>query len=75
MTEQGDPVEFLGWLVNTLHRDLGGTKKRVRALYTRRFQGKVQMRPNKSSFTRSSLGLSLTLVEVRLHISKTLRVM
>ena len=24
---QGDPVEFLGWLLNRLHKDLGGTKK------------------------------------------------
>lgn len=23
----GDPVEFLGWLLNQLHRDLGGTRK------------------------------------------------
>lgn len=27
ITEQGDPVAFLGWLLNTLHVDLGGTKK------------------------------------------------
>jgi U4/U6.U5 tri-snRNP-associated protein 2 len=27
ITEAGDPVEFLGWLLNTLHRDLGGSKK------------------------------------------------
>ncbi len=27
MTEQGDPVAFLGWLLNTLHRDLGGSKR------------------------------------------------
>jgi U4/U6.U5 tri-snRNP-associated protein 2 len=27
ITEQGDPVAFLGWLLNTLHRDLGGSKK------------------------------------------------
>lgn len=27
ITESGDPVEFLGWLLNTLHRDLGGNKK------------------------------------------------
>lgn len=27
MIEQGDPVAFLGWLLNTLHRDLGGSKK------------------------------------------------
>lgn len=25
---QGDPVEFLGWLLNRLHKDCGGTKKK-----------------------------------------------
>ncbi|TXT10954.1 hypothetical protein VHUM_01705 [Vanrija humicola] len=43
MTEQGDPVEFLGWLVNTLHRDLGGSKKRNSSVIYRTFQGKVQI--------------------------------
>ncbi|WVN85783.1 uncharacterized protein L203_100934 [Cryptococcus depauperatus CBS 7841] len=42
-TEQGDPVEFLGWLVNTLHRDLGGTKKRISSVVYQTFQGKVQI--------------------------------
>lgn len=28
ITEQGDPVEFLGWLLNKLHLDMGGTRKR-----------------------------------------------
>ena len=28
LEEQGDPTEFLGWLLNRLHKDLGGTKKR-----------------------------------------------
>jgi U4/U6.U5 tri-snRNP-associated protein 2 len=27
ITEQGDPLEFLSWLLNSLHRDLGGTRK------------------------------------------------
>lgn len=43
MTEQGDPVEFLGWVVNTLHRDLGGTKKRNSSVIYSTFQGKVQI--------------------------------
>lgn len=42
-TEQGDPVEFLGWLVNTLHRDLGGSKKRNSSIIYSTFQGKVQI--------------------------------
>lgn len=25
---QGDPVEFLGWLLNKLHKDMGGSKKK-----------------------------------------------
>lgn len=28
LERQGDPVEFLGWLLNRLHKDLGGTKKK-----------------------------------------------
>lgn len=28
LEKQGDPVDFLGWLLNYLHKDLGGTKKR-----------------------------------------------
>lgn len=42
-TEQGDPVEFLGWLVNTLHRDLGGSKKRNSSIIYSTFQGKVRI--------------------------------
>lgn len=28
ITEQGDPIEFLGWLLNKVHADLGGSKKK-----------------------------------------------
>jgi U4/U6.U5 tri-snRNP-associated protein 2 len=28
LERQGDPVEFIGWLLNRLHKDMGGTKKR-----------------------------------------------
>ena len=42
-TEQGDPVEFLGWMVNTLHRDLGGTKKRGSSVIYSTFQRTVQI--------------------------------
>lgn len=28
ITAQGDPIEFLGWLLNRLHKDLGGSKKK-----------------------------------------------
>jgi U4/U6.U5 tri-snRNP-associated protein 2 len=28
LEKQGDPADFLSWLLNTLHKDMGGTKKR-----------------------------------------------
>ncbi|KIO31941.1 hypothetical protein M407DRAFT_4824 [Tulasnella calospora MUT 4182] len=28
ITEQGDPVEFLGWLLNKLHSDMGGSRRK-----------------------------------------------
>lgn len=28
LERQGDPAEFLGWLLNHLHKDFGGTKKK-----------------------------------------------
>lgn len=28
LEKQGDPAEFLGWLLNTLHRHMGGTKRK-----------------------------------------------
>jgi U4/U6.U5 tri-snRNP-associated protein 2 len=28
LESQGDPVEFMGWLLNQLHKDFGGTKKK-----------------------------------------------
>lgn len=29
LTEQSDPIEFMSWFLNTLHKDLGGTRKRT----------------------------------------------
>lgn len=43
MTEQGDPVAFLGWLLNTLHRDLGGSKKSNSSVIYKTFQGEVRI--------------------------------
>jgi U4/U6.U5 tri-snRNP-associated protein 2 len=33
LEQQGDPVEFLGWLLNSLHKDMGGTKKKNSSMY------------------------------------------
>lgn len=43
LEKQGDPVEFLGWLLNTLHKDLGGTKKRNSSVIFSTFQGVLRM--------------------------------
>lgn len=46
LTEQGDPVEFLGWLLNRLHMDLAGSASAARkrpTIITRCFQGGVRV--------------------------------
>ncbi|KAG6883796.1 hypothetical protein C0993_003699 [Termitomyces sp. T159_Od127] len=43
LEQQGDPVEFLGWLLNHLHKDLGGTKKRNSSIIFSTFQGELRV--------------------------------
>ncbi|CAL1694265.1 unnamed protein product [Somion occarium] len=43
LERQGDPVEFLGWLLNRLHKDMGGTKKKNSSVIFSTFQGEVRM--------------------------------
>ncbi|GAA5994582.1 mRNA splicing protein SAD1 [Rhodotorula paludigena] len=43
ITEQGDPVEFLTWLLNQLHRDLGGSRKPRSSIIYSAFQGEVRV--------------------------------
>ena len=43
LLEQKDPIEFLSWFLNTLHRDLGGTRKRDSSIVYRIFQGEVKV--------------------------------
>ncbi|GAA6017313.1 hypothetical protein JCM10207_003691 [Rhodosporidiobolus poonsookiae] len=43
ITEGGDPVEFLGWLLNTLHRDLGGSRKPRSSIIYAVFQGQLRV--------------------------------
>lgn len=42
LEQQGDPVEFLGWLLNRLHKDMGGTKKRNSSIIFSTFQGELR---------------------------------
>ncbi|ORY92339.1 hypothetical protein BCR43DRAFT_463525 [Syncephalastrum racemosum] len=42
LTEQSNPIDFLSWFLNTLHHDLGGTRKRSSIIH-RVFQGDLKM--------------------------------
>ncbi|XP_059473483.1 U4/U6.U5 tri-snRNP-associated protein 2 [Neocloeon triangulifer] len=43
ITEQGDPVEFLSWLINALHLALNGTKKSTSSIIYRSFHGTMKI--------------------------------
>ncbi|SCZ99399.1 BZ3500_MvSof-1268-A1-R1_Chr7-2g09514 [Microbotryum saponariae] len=43
ITQASDPLEFLGWLLNALHRDLGGNKKPKSSVIYSAFQGEVRV--------------------------------
>ncbi|EDR15242.1 spindle pole body protein [Laccaria bicolor S238N-H82] len=43
LEQQGDPAEFLGWLLNRLHKDLGGTKKKCSSTIFSTFQGELRL--------------------------------
>ncbi|KAE8269059.1 hypothetical protein A4X09_0g3287 [Tilletia walkeri] len=51
--EQGDPMEFLSWLVNRLHIDLGGSRKKS-SVISRCFQGEVKVE-SQQVFVRTGL--------------------
>ncbi|EIW87109.1 cysteine proteinase [Coniophora puteana RWD-64-598 SS2] len=42
LENQGDPVEFLGWLLNRLHQDMGGTRKKNSSIIFSTFQGELR---------------------------------
>ena len=42
ITKQGDAIDFLAWLLNSLHRALGGTKK-TPSVITDTFQGHLKV--------------------------------
>lgn len=57
ITKQGDPIEFLGWLLNKLHTDLGGGgKKNRRSIISDCFMGHVRVESQKV-FVRSGIDL------------------
>ncbi|KAJ7292884.1 hypothetical protein C8J57DRAFT_1550450 [Mycena rebaudengoi] len=55
LEQQGDPVEFLGWLLNRLHKDTGGTKRRNSSIIFTTFQGELRV-DNQQVVLRSDAG-------------------
>ena len=43
LPRQSDPVEFASWLLNTLHGDLTGGKRKKASIVTRCFQGELEV--------------------------------
>ena len=43
ITEQGDAVSFLSWLLNALHLALGGTKKPSSSIIYKTFRGSMRI--------------------------------
>ncbi|KAJ3855068.1 spindle pole body protein [Lentinula lateritia] len=43
LEQQGDPVEFMGWLLNHLHKDMGGSKKKHSSIIFSIFQGELRV--------------------------------
>ncbi|GIY82446.1 hypothetical protein CDAR_548501 [Caerostris darwini] len=43
ITEQGDPIAFLSWFLNSLHSALNGTKKRNSSIIYSTFQGALRI--------------------------------
>ncbi|KAM0789092.1 hypothetical protein ACM66B_003150 [Microbotryomycetes sp. NB124-2] len=55
ITEPGDPLEFLSWLLNALHKDLGGNKKPKSSVIYSAFQGEVRV-DDQQILTRGAYG-------------------
>jgi U4/U6.U5 tri-snRNP-associated protein 2 len=45
--QHSDPRELLSWFLNTVHRDLGGTKQRKSSIIYQTFQGEIQVTTEK----------------------------
>ncbi|KAG1103445.1 hypothetical protein G6F42_017220 [Rhizopus arrhizus] len=43
LTEQSNAIDFLSWFLNTLHKDLGGTRKKNSSIIYKKFQGEVRV--------------------------------
>ncbi|KAI9362402.1 hypothetical protein BD770DRAFT_470440 [Pilaira anomala] len=43
LTEQSNAIDFLSWFLNTLHKDLGGTRKKNSSIIYKQLQGEVKV--------------------------------
>ncbi|XP_060876822.1 ubiquitin carboxyl-terminal hydrolase 39-like isoform X3 [Metopolophium dirhodum] len=46
-TEQGDPIDFLSWFLNSLHRALNGKKSRHSSIVYKTFMGSMRVKTRK----------------------------
>jgi len=49
---QADPLAFLSWFIHTLHKDLGGTKKKDSSIFSQCFQGEITVQTMKLKLGR-----------------------
>lgn len=42
LTEQSNAIDFLSWFLNTLHKDLGGTRKKNSSKYRNTSPGNIE---------------------------------
>ncbi|KZT55404.1 cysteine proteinase [Calocera cornea HHB12733] len=71
ITEQGDPVEFMSWLLNSLHKGLGGTKKRDSSIIYATFQGDVRLDTQQVIVKSNRLGSERPVFEMDREIKST----
>ncbi|TFY71840.1 hypothetical protein EVG20_g1168 [Dentipellis fragilis] len=71
LESQGDPVEFLGWLLNRLHKDLGGSKKKNSSPLFSTFQGELRMEVQQVVVRPDTAGQAKPLFDIDREIKTT----
>ncbi|KZV93761.1 cysteine proteinase [Exidia glandulosa HHB12029] len=71
ITEMGDPADFLGWLLNRLHIDMGGSKKRNSSMIYRTFQGEVRLETQQVKVNKDAFGVARPQFDIDRDIKKT----
>ncbi|KAI8354167.1 hypothetical protein BD560DRAFT_438335 [Blakeslea trispora] len=60
LTEQSNAIDFLSWFLNTLHKDLGGNRKKNSSIIYRQLQGEVKI--ESQEFTPNGTGSDAALL-------------